>query len=182
MSKVILNIGHGGVRKDPGACSNGFEEHTWNKDFVENYVVSECKKQGLNYIIVNQDFYSKLPEKINNAAEKGDVTLSFHLNAADETAHGSEMLYWHNSKKSKELAEFMQEANAEATHLRNRGIKPRVKGDRGWTLLYKTTTPCIIIESGFITNKNDMEVLEETKKELAKYYVAAVKNYFKGEM
>ena len=182
MSKVILNIWHGGVRKDPGACSNGFEEHTWNKDFVENYVVSECKKQGLNYIIVNQDFYSKLPEKINNAAEKGDVTLSFHLNAADETAHGSEMLYWHNSKKSKELAEFMQEANAEATHLRNRGIKPRVKGDRGWTLLYKTTTPCIIIESGFITNKNDMEVLEETKKELAKYYVAAVKNYFKGEM
>ena len=182
MSKVILNIGHGGRRKAPGACSNGFEEHTWNKDFVENYVVSECKKQGLNYIIVNQDFYSKLPGKINNAAEKGDVTLSFHLNAADETAHGSEMLYWHTSKKSKELAEFMQEANVEATHLRNRGIKPRVKGDRGWMLLYKTTTPCIIIESGFITNKNDMEVLEATKKELAKYYVAAVKNYFKGEM
>ena len=123
-----------------------------------------------------------MPYKINKNAEKGDITLSFHLNAADETAHGSEMLYWHNSKKSKELAEFMQEANAEATHLRNRGIKPRVKGDRGWTLLYKTTIPCIIIESGFITNKNDMEVLEETKKELAKHYVAAVKNYFKGEM
>ena len=182
MSKVILNIGHGGVRKDPGACSNGFEEHTWNKDFVENYVVSECKKQGLNYIIINQDFYSKLPGKINNAAEKGDVTLSFHLNAADETAYGSEMLYWHTSEKSKELAEYLQEANTEATHLRNRGIKPRVKGDRGWTLLYKTTTPCIIVESGFVTNKNDMEVLEATKKELAKYYVSAVKNYFKGEM
>ena len=178
MKKVILNIGHGGVRKDPGACGNGFEEHSWNKDFVENYIVSECKEQGLDYSIVNQDYYSTLPGKINNIANKGDITLSFHLNAADETAHGSEMLYWHNSKNSKDLAEFMQEANIEATHLRNRGIKPRVKGDRGWTLLYKTTTPCIIVESGFVTNKNDMEVLEATKKELAKYYVAAVKNYF----
>jgi hypothetical protein len=26
-----------------------------------------------------------------------------------------------------------------------------------------------------------MEVLEETKKELAKYYVAAVKNYFESQ-
>ena len=178
MKKVILNIGHGGVRKDPGACGNGFEEHSWNKDFVENYIVPECKEQGVNYTVVYQEYYSTLPQKINGIANNGDITLSFHLNAADKTATGAEMLFWHNSKKSKELAEFMQEANVEATHLRNRGIKPRVKGDRGWTLLYKTTTPCIIIESGFITNKNDMEVLGETKKELAKYYVAAVKNYF----
>nr|DAF34167.1 MAG TPA: Cell wall hydrolase autolysin [Caudoviricetes sp.] len=178
MNKVILNVGHGGVRKDPGACGNGFEEHEWNKDFVNNYIVPECKEQGLEYAVVYQEYYSTLPQKINGLANKGDITLSFHLNAADETAHGAEMLYWHNSKNSKELAEFIQEANVEATHLRNRGIKPRVKGDRGWALLYKTTPPCIIIESGFITNLEDMKTLEETKKLLAKYYVAAVKNYF----
>ena len=178
MKKVILNIGHGGVRKDPGACANGFEEHAWNKDFVNNYIVPECKEQGLEYAVVYQEYYSTLPQKINGIANKGDITLSFHLNAAGETATGVEMLYWHNSEKSKELAEFIQEANVEATHLRNRGIKPRVKGDRGWALLYKTTTPCIIIESGFITNSEDMKTLEETKKLLAKYYVAAVKNYF----
>ena len=178
MSKVILNVGHGGVRKDTGACGNGFVEHEWNKDFVNNYIVPECKEQGLEYAVVYQEYYSTLPQKINGLANKGDITLSFHLNAADEAAHGAEMLYWHNSKNSKELAEFIQEANVEATHLRNRGIKPRVKGDRGWALLYKTTTPCIIIESGFITNLEDMKTLEETKKLLAKYYVAAVKNYF----
>ena len=145
---------------------------------MNNYIVPECKEQGLEYAVVYQEYYSTLPQKINGLANKGDITLSFHLNAADETAHGAEMLYWHNSKNSKELAEFIQEANVEATHLRNRGIKPRVKGDRGWALLYKTTTPCIIIESGFITNSEDMKTLEETKKLLAKYYVAAVKNYF----
>ena len=178
MKKVILNIGHGGVRKDPGACANGFEEHAWNKDFVENYIVSECKEQGLDYSIVNQDYYSTLPGKINNIANKGDITLSFHLNAAGETATGVEMLYWHNSEKSKELAEFLQEANLEATKLKDRKILPRIKGDRGWSLLYKTKTPCVIVESGFITNSEDMKILEETKKELAKYYVAAIKNYF----
>lgn len=178
MKKVILNIGHGGVRKDPGACANGFEEHAWNKDFVENYIVLECKEQGLDYSIVNQDYYSTLPGKINNIANKGDITLSFHLNAAGETATGVEMLYWHNSEKSKELAEFLQEANLEATKLKDRKILPRIKGDRGWSLLYKTKTPCVIVESGFITNSEDMKILEETKKLLAKYYVAAVKNYF----
>ena len=178
MRKVILNIGHGGVRKDPGACGNGFEEHEWNKDFVNNYIVPECKEQGLEYAVVYQEYYSTLPQKINGIANNGDITLSFHLNAADKTATGAEMLFWHKSKKSKELAEFLQEANIEATHLKDRKILPRVKGDRGWTLLYKTKTPCVIVESGFITNSEDMKTLEETKKLLAKYYVAAVKNYF----
>lgn len=90
------------------------------------------------------------------------------------------MLFWHNSKKSKELAEFLQEANIEATHLKDRKILPRDYADRGATLLRKTSTPCVIVESGFITNSEDMKVLESTKKELAKYYVAAVKNYWKN--
>lgn len=182
MSKVILNVGHGGIRKDTGACGNGFVEHEWNKDFVNNYIVPECKEQGLEYAVVYQEYYSTLPQKINEIANKGDVTLSFHLNAADKTATGAEMLFWHKSKKSKELAEFLQEANIEATHLKDRKILPRDYADRGATLLRKTVTPCVIVESGFITNKEDMKTLEETKELLAKYYVAAVKNYFKGEM
>ena len=181
MKKVILNIGHGGVRKDPGACGNGFEEHSWNKDFVENYIVPECKEQGVNYTVVYQEYYSTLPQKINGIANNGDITLSFHLNAADKTATGAEMLFWHKSKKSRELAEFLQEANIEATHLKDRKILPREYSDRGATLLRKTVTPCVIVESGFITNSEDMKTLEETKKELAKYYVAAVKNYFESQ-
>ena len=178
--KVILNVGHGGVKRDPGACGNGFEEHAWNKDFVENYVKKECENQGVEYVVVYQEYYFTLPQKINGLANKGDVTLSFHLNAADKIASGAEMLYWHNSKKSKELAEYMQEANIEATHLKDRKILPRDYADRGATLLRKTSTPCVIVESGFITNSEDMKVLEETKKELAKYYVEAVKNYWKN--
>ena len=104
--KVILNVGHGGVKKDPGACGNGFEEHAWNKDFVNNYIVPECKEQGVDYVIVYQDYYSKLPDKINDLANKGDVTLSFHLNAANKTATGAEMLYWHNSKKVRNWQNF----------------------------------------------------------------------------
>ena len=50
--KVILNVGHGGVKRDPGACGNGFEEHAWNKDFVNNYIVPECKEQGVDYVVI----------------------------------------------------------------------------------------------------------------------------------
>ena len=182
MGKAILNVGHGGVRKDPGAYGNGFVEHEWNKNFVENHLKRECEKQGVDYKVVYQEYYSTLPQKINGLAQKGDIALSFHLNAAGETANGVEMLYWHNSEKSKKLATYMQEANLNATELRDRHILPRDYSDRGATLLRKTVTPCVIVESGFITNKNDMEVLEATKKELAKKYVEAIKKYLEEMM
>nr|DAS24748.1 MAG TPA: Cell wall hydrolase autolysin [Caudoviricetes sp.] len=177
MAKAILNIGHGGIQKDPGAIGNGFKEHYWNDDFVNNYIVPECKKQGLNYEIVYQDYYSKLPRKINSVTEKGDIVLSFHLNAFNPESNGVEMLFWHNSEKSKKLASYFQNANLEATHLRDRAILPRQLNDRGAYLLKNTIAPCIIVESGFVTNLHDMEVLQQNKSNLAKNYVAAAKKY-----
>lgn len=181
MGKAILNIGHGGIKYDTGACGNGFVEHEWNKDFVNNYVVPECKKLGVEHQVVYQEYYSTLSRKINMLAKKGDVTLSFHLNAAGEMANGVEMLYWNKSEKSKKLAESMQRANLEVTGLRDRKILPRDYADRGATLLRKTVNPCVIIESGFITSKNDMETLEKNKSELAKSYVLAIKDYLENK-
>ena len=104
MAKVILNIGHGGVKHDPGACANGFKEHFWNKEFVEDHLVPILKERGVEYEIVIQDTFPTLASKINKLTKKGDFILSFHLNSADPEAHGVEMLHYANSTNSKKLA------------------------------------------------------------------------------
>lgn len=178
--KVILNIGHGGFKNDPGACANGYKEHCWNKDLVDNYIIPALEKEKIAYIKAEQGaYYSTLINKINEIAKNGDFFLSFHLNASDNpNSTGLEMLYYHASEKSKKIAEIFAEANHDITKLVKRhrnGILPRNLNNRGGMLLYKTKIPGIIIESGFITNLNEMKLLDVKKEELAISYVKAIK-------
>lgn len=185
MAKVILNIGHGGWKRDPGAVGSGFKEHDWNKDFVLNYIVPELDNRGISHTRVDQGaYYSTIITGINKVATTGDFFISFHLNASSSpTSKGAEMLYFHTSTKSKEIAKVFSEANYKATGIVKRnggtGILPRTSTDRGGALLYKTKVPGIIIESGFITNPDEMVTLESKKKELAIEYVNAIEKLIK---
>lgn len=184
-NKAILNTGHGNTVNskgqkvyDPGATGNGFEEHQWNKDFVNNYVVPECKKQGVPYrVIIQSERFSKLAAEINNISTKDDVIISFHLNSAASTATGVETFYYPTSNKGKELAQLMLDANLEATGLKSRGIKPNEKGARGHALFQGTKGVTTLLETGFITNETDMKVLNANKQKLAENYVTAIKEY-----
>ena len=183
--KAILNIGHGNtvvngkVVYDPGAVGNGFKEHEWNKDFVNNYIVPECKRQGVPYeVIIQSERFSKLAAEINKISTKDDVIVSFHLNSADnKTATGVETFYYPTSSKGKELAQLMLDANLQATGLKSRGIKPNNSGDRGHALFQGTKGVTTLLETSFITNETDMKVLNANKQKLAANYVAAINEY-----
>lgn len=183
-NKAILNTGHGNtisggkVVYDPGAVGNGIEEHQWNKDFVNNYIVPECKRQGVPYeVIIQSKNFSGLAGEINKISTKDDVIVSFHLNSATATATGVETFYYPTSAKGKELAQLMLDANLKATGLRSRGIKPNNSGDRGHALFQGTKGVVTLLETGFVSNETDMKVLETNKQKLAVNYVAAIKEY-----
>ena len=185
-NKAILNIGHGNTINsngqkvyDSGAVGNGFEEHQWNKDFVNNYVVPECKRQGVPYmVIIQSERFSKLAGEINKISTKDDIIISFHLNSADsKTATGVETFYYPGSSKGKELAQLMLNANLKATNLFSRGIKANVEGARGHALFKNTKGVVTLLETGFISNTTDMKILEANKQKLAVNYVTAIKEY-----
>lgn len=183
MSKVILNVGHGGLTKDPGACGNGIREHYWNKEFVETILIPKIKEAKLDYTEVNQTIYKTLAAKINNVAKKGDITLSFHLNDSDnKSAEGPEMLYYVKSKNSERLATILQKnvLNALKIEKDRRGIKPKTLVDRGGSLLVRTTTPTVILEPAFVSNLSDISRLDLYKKEYADAVVKSIKEYFEG--
>ena len=182
--KAILNTGHGNtvvngkVVYDPGAVGNGIEEHQWNKDFVNNYIVPECVRQGVPYQVIIQSVrFSQLPAEINKISTKDDIIVSFHLNSAANTATGVETFYYPTSSKGKELAQLMLDANLKATGLKSRGVKPNNSGDRGHALFQGTKGVTTLLETGFISNTTDMKVLEANKQKLAVNYVSAIKEY-----
>ena len=163
-------------------------EFTWNKDFVENYLLSELQKAGIKYQIVLRDVgITKLINDLNKAAGKDDTILSFHLNS-DIKASGTETLYWHTSEKGKKLAGLIQKGLVGVLGLPDRGIKIRRKpldnadalNQRGWTMFRDTKVPYVMLESFFITNDGDLKRGNERKTELAKAVVSAIKEYIKG--
>ena len=182
--KAILNIGHGNtvvngkIVYDPGAVGNGFKEHEWNKDFVNNYIVPECVRQGVPYqVIIQSEMFSNLVAEINKISTKDDIVVSFHLNSASASATGVETFYYPTSSKGKELAQLMLDANLQATGLKSRGIKQNEKGARGHALFQGTKGVTTLLETGFITNETDMKVLNANKQKLAENYVTAIKEY-----
>ena len=195
--KLLVDIGHGGTKtvngktvRDYGAenAITKMNEFTWNKDFVENYLLSELQKAGIKYQIVLRDVgITKLINDLNKAAGKDDIILSFHLNSGVATATGTETLYWHTSTKGKKLAGLVQENLVKVLGLVNRGIKIRRKpinkadelNQRGWTMFKETSVPYVMLESFFISNDKDLKIGTERKTELAKAVVSAIKEYIK---
>ena len=195
--KVLIDVGHGGSKTsasgkkiiDYGAVNSktGMNEFMWNKDFVENYLISELKKADIkNQIVFRDTGITKLVQDLNKAAGKDDVILSFHLNS-DVKASGTETLYWHTSEKGKKLAGLIQKGLVGVLGLPDRGIKIRRKpldnadalNQRGWTMFRDTKVPFVMLESFFITNDGDLKRGNEKKAELAKTIVSAIKEYIK---
>lgn len=175
MKTAAIIIGHS--KTDSGALSptSDWTEYKYNSILAE-LIASELSKVGsVKPLIVHRDTYGHLPAKVN--ATRADVALELHCNAFNTQVSGTEMLYWHTSSKGKALAEALQKAAYESLALPNRGVKPINSNARGGFLLKKTTMPCVIVESFFIDNDNDIEQGLQWQSVLATAYANAIEDY-----
>jgi N-acetylmuramoyl-L-alanine amidase len=176
--KVVLNIGHSS--SDSGAISpdGKYQEHSYNRDKLGPLVKTALEDLGHDVSVVIQKVnFGELPGVINTLHPH--VIISLHLNASDTTGNGVEVLFWNTSKRSKRLAELLQNAIVKSLGLKDRGVKPKTDGDRGAALLKKTNAPCVIAETAFIDNKHDMEVLDAHLSEVAVNIANAVDAFLK---
>ena len=154
MKKICLIIGHGG--NDSGAVnpSNGYTELEYNTELV-NRIQNKMKN---NYdILIENRGNNKIEDitKVNNFNPK--LIISFHCNASDTKATGTEAIYYPSSSRGKELAIIVSKNVSFALGLKNRGAKVPYMG-RGEALLQRTKAPCIISEGFFIDNNSDLEI------------------------
>lgn len=162
---------------DPGAVNkaSGVSEFTYNNAVADMVLASACNAHVVK-VLREPNGYGRLPGRINNL--RPDYVVSLHCNGFRlPTATGSEVLYWHTSKRGKHVAEVFIRHIRAALGLRlrgNAGIIPIAKGERGHVLLGRTSAPAVLLEPFFITSDADFAIGSAKQKALAQAYTRAL--------
>lgn len=171
--KLIIDIGH--QKERPGAVGTTFEGKVITEfDFNEEIAKKIRANLGIKAELMYRRSYSTLPYDINML--KPDFIVSLHCNAFNKQVSGTEVLYWHASKKGEILASCMQKSLLKLG-LQDRGIKPLNNNDRGSLLVKDTYAPCVICEPFFIDNQSDLAYVLKNKDILIDLYIEGIYAY-----
>jgi N-acetylmuramoyl-L-alanine amidase len=162
MKKIIVDAGHG-----PHTAGKRSPDETLKEFMFNEAVAIRVKKllssEGLTVIFSHDNTRDvALSERISLANKlKVDAFVSIHANAFGtdwNAAHGIETYTClHPSKASVIMATQVQQALLMRTSRKDRGIK---KGD--FAVLRETTMPAILVECGFMTNKEEAILLKSS--------------------
>lgn len=169
MPKICIDPGHGGIQ--PGAVNGSIME----KDLalkISLKVGEKLKKDGVEvvYTRINDNVeWSQEPAKdlgkrceISNSSGV-DYFISIHLNSSlNKNANGIETYCLARGGKGEKLAVEIQRELIKAVGAVNRGVKTA-----NYYVLKNTHAPAVLIETGFISNQNDLKkLLDESYQDI----------------
>lgn len=173
MKKAALIIGH--KESSQGACNDltGTTEWGFNDMLVTDlHALLAKSKSNVSTEMVYRDTYRDLPDKVDQL--NPDFIISFHCNAFNTSASGTETLYYHKSKAGRAMAEILNKHMVSILGLPDRGVRPRETEDRGGYLLRYTKAPCVIIEPFFIDNNRDLQRMQAVYMSFIKQIIIAM--------
>ena len=181
---VIIDPGHGG--SDPGGTGNGYLEKNvvlniarhMNKYFQMTPI--QTKMTRTSDYFVSLDFRTDFAAKNN-----GDIFVSLHTNAYNNSANGTETFYYAKTSatnpyvsQSRALSIYMQNRMLETWKLVDRGINPFGYGNLH--VLRENTMPATLIEMGFIDSSKDITYIrsEAEREKMGKALFLATLDYY----
>lgn len=177
---LVIDAGHGG--KDVGALSKGDKYYEKN---INVGVLQELKKlldkENIKvYYTRTSDNTVFLRPRVSLAnAVDCDYFISIHCNSSVVAyPNGTEVLYYDTNfkdVKSYDLANLFSDEIAKNISLKQRGIVK--KANKDIYIMDKSLVPTILIEVGYLSNKNDMDYLSKQENRLA-----VAQGIFKGIM
>ena len=181
--KVCIDAGHGMGNTlkdtyDPGACYTMHGVTYRESDIVLEYALMldrELRKRHLQTYLTRHLPYTTAPvvQRAANAKKEGcDIFISLHCNAFETSqAHGTETLFGDLAYAG--LADKMSIALTKASGLRMRDSKLRLD-----LAVLKFKGPALLLELGFITNKNDLNImlLEERRTAMVNAMAGVIEN------
>lgn len=182
---ICIDPGHGGY--DPGAIGSGAQE----KDITLKIGLKLGKILSDNGIKVvytrTSDAVPWPPSEREDLQARCDIArennadyfISIHCNSAVPTAHGIETYYSHLNNAnnvSKELAQYVQEELIKEVSAVDRGVKDNV-----FYVNRNVDCPSILIETGFITNAKEGQLLKSDayQSKIAHAIAQGILNYLK---
>ena len=175
--RIVLDPGHGG--KDAGAINKEFNinEKTLNIQ-VARRLKQKLVDAGYEVFMTREDdTFVPLNDIASFSNSKDpDIFISMHHNSADSnsSASGIESFY-HISSDSKQLAQIIQKHLILSSKAVNRNIK-----SMPFVVIKKTTSPAILVELGFMSNKAEVQknMSQEYQELLADAILSGVNEYF----
>ena len=184
---VVVDAGHGGI--DGGSTGySGTTERVINleyaktlKNYLENFgfnvVMTRNNLDGLySSLSSNKKKDDMLARKKIIENSNADLVVSIHMNSFPlESCRGAQVFYNPDSAISKSLATSIQECFVENLEY------ARPNADKGdYYILSCTSVPSVIVECGFISNKEEEKWLltEEYRSNLCYQILSGIIKYF----
>ena len=167
--KIFIDPGHNYVGSDTGAQSNDLKEQEVVieialilKDMLINVGHQVKMSRNSKTSNVGSSLSQSINTRVNMANEWGaDLFVSIHCNAGGGI--GTETLVYHSYGEAYKYAQRVQESIVNNLNTVNRGVK--VRTDLG--VLRLTSMPAILIETAFIDNYHDAQLLKNKQNEFA---------------
>ncbi|MBE6700782.1 MAG: N-acetylmuramoyl-L-alanine amidase [Ruminococcaceae bacterium] len=175
---VIIDAGHGG--NDSGAVVDGVFEKDLNLEISEKigkalsfYNVNVLETRTTDSLLAEESSKNKKREDLKNRVEfakkvDSPIFVSIHMNKFPEEKYsGLQVFYSKNNVESKNLANCIQENNK--FYVDDKNTRQIKKATSSIFVLDRLECPAILIECGFLSNKNELEKLkdENYQKKLA---------------
>lgn len=169
---------------DSGASANGLTE----KDVtlaVALKLKSELEQRGVKVVLTRDSDKTVTNEARVAACDKAqsDLLVSLRLNSAQNiTVRGFEL--WVSNKKpanSVSAAEAIGKSMSTIIGIRNRGVKygTVTNADENYYVNSKSKCASLVIQLGFISNKEDASLLKNNDSEVASKIAQGIVTYFK---
>ncbi len=193
LRKVVLDPGHG-WRGESGASYFDLKEKDVNLN-IALLTRQALERDGFRVALTRNadDPDHDLAHAVQVAnAQKPDLVVSIHANAASESASGTEACYTvgkTTDEQSKRLARLLTASIAARLGLQEIGIFPENSPGKcartastGWTQLYihDMDAPAALIETAFLSNRGDAKLLVERPGDFAQAIADAVERYFES--
>lgn len=164
---IVIDAGHGGV--DPGKVGiNGELEKDINlkiakllKQFLQTEGIETVMTRESDKGLYDEDASNKKVQDMKRRLEiieAGNpvLVISIHQNSYhEESVKGAQVFYYSAGEESRQLAEAIQ-LRLKKTDPENRR---EAKGNDSYFLLKKTAKPIVIVECGFLSNREEAEKL-----------------------
>lgn len=187
---IVIDSGHGGI--DPGVVGIGNLEEKEVNLKIAGYLAEYLEKEGYETVftrktdagLYEEDSRNKKVQDMQKRCAiiketKPILTVSIHQNSyPDSSVCGPQVFYYTNSVKGSKLAKCIQsELNTQLEV-----SKPRTeKANQTYYLLKRSEGILNIVETGFLTNPREAELLgtEKYQKKCAKAICEGILNFLK---
>ncbi|PMB18040.1 N-acetylmuramoyl-L-alanine amidase, partial [Fischerella thermalis CCMEE 5198] len=152
---VLIDPGHGG--RDPGAVGIGGARE---KDIIlpiSKKIAEVLQKNGVQVVLTrSSDYFVTLPARVQMAERvNADVFVSIHANSAGAgrpDVSGLETYYYDTGLS---LARIVHRSILQSVNVRDRGVRKA-----RFYVLRKSSMPSILVETGYMTGREDMAKLK----------------------